>query len=358
VFRSSFLSVLALTHCLFLFLSGCKPTATYWLDPLPSSTPAGYSSSNQLFSVYFSSPSNQDTQGGPDRDLAEAIDNARNQIDAALYDLNLWTIRNALLRAHQRGVRVRMVVESDSLGRSEIQELITAGIPVVGDEGESLMHNKFLVIDGAEVWTGSMNLTVNGAYRHLNDLIQVKSTLVAENYQTEFEEMFLEGYFGEIVQENTPHPILTIDGIQIESYFSPDDSTQGRIIELIQEAQRSIDFCYYSFTSDQVADALLERAQDGLILRGVVDTYQERAGIGGEYQRLKDHGVDIHLDGHPEKMHLKLIIIDERIVITGSYNLTRSAETRNDENTLVIHSEELARFYLNEFELIYADARP
>jgi phosphatidylserine/phosphatidylglycerophosphate/cardiolipin synthase-like enzyme len=308
--------------------------------------------------VYFSSSASQDFQGGPDRELANAIDKARHQVDAALYDLNLWTIRNALLRAHNRGVSVRMVVESDSLDRSEIQELIRAGIPVVDDQGEGLMHNKFLVIDGAEVWTGSMNLTVNGAYRHLNDLIQIRSTLVADNYQTEFEEMFLEGYFGEIVQENTPHPILTIDGIQIESYFSPDDSTQNRIIELIQDANGSIDFCYYSFTSDQIADVLIDRAKDGLILRGVLDTYQEGAGIGGEYQRLKDHGLDIHLDGHPEKLHLKLMIIDKRIVITGSYNLTRSAETRNDENTLVVHSEELADFYLNEFEMIYADARP
>jgi phosphatidylserine/phosphatidylglycerophosphate/cardiolipin synthase-like enzyme len=308
--------------------------------------------------VYFSSPSAEDFKGGPDRELAAAIDQARNQIDAAFYDLNLWTIRNALLRAQERGVKVRLVVESDSLDRSEIQELITAGIPVVSDQVESLMHNKFLIIDGAEVWTGSMNLTVNGAYRHLNDLIQVRSSLVAENYQTEFEEMFLEGYFGESVLENTPHPNLTIDGIQIENYFSPDESVQRRIIELIQEAKSSIDFCYYSFTSDPIADAILEREKEGLRLRGVVDAYQDRTGMGGEYQRLKDQGVDIHLDGHPEKMHLKLMIIDERIVITGSYNLTHSAETRNDENILVVHSEELAQYYLNEFDRIYADSQP
>jgi phosphatidylserine/phosphatidylglycerophosphate/cardiolipin synthase-like enzyme len=355
-FQASIVLVLFLP--LILLLGGCKPTAPLWLDPLPSLTPAGFSSANQLFSVYFSSPTTGDFEGGPDRELAQAIDNARNRIDGALYDLNLWTIRNALIRAHERGVEVRLVVESDSLDRSEIQELITAGIPVVSDDGEGLMHNKFLIIDDADVWTGSMNLTVNGAYRHLNDLIQVRSTLVAHNYRTEFEEMFLEGYFGEVVLENTPHPILTIDGVQIESYFSPDDSVQERIIELIQEARENVDFCYYSFTSDPIADALLERADNGITLRGVVDTYQEGTGIGGEYQRLKDLGIDIHLDGHPEKMHLKLMIIDRRIVITGSYNLTRSAETRNDENTLVIHSEEIASYYLKEFDLIFADAQP
>ena len=356
--RFSASSALVFFLLLTVLLGSCKPNAPLWLDPLPSATPSGFSSANQLFSLYFSSPTIGDFQGGPDRELTQAIDAARNRIDAAFYDLNLWTIRNALVRAYERGVEVRLVVESDSLDRSEIQDLIIAGIPVVGDQGESLMHNKFLIIDDAEVWTGSMNMTINGAYRHLNDLIQVRSTLIAQNYRTEFEEMFLEGYFGEVVLENTPHPILTIDGIQIESYFSPDDSVQGRIIELIQGAEETVDFCYYSFTSDQVADALLNRADDGVLLRGVVDTYQERTGIGGEYQRLKENGIDIHLDGHPEKMHLKLMIIDKRIVITGSYNLTHSAETRNDENILVIHSEELASIYLKEFELIYQDARP
>ena len=347
--------------CLFIILmaalSGCKPQPASWLDPLPSITPSGYSSDNQLFGVYFTDTTNDDHQGGPDRSLADALDQARNQIDAALYDLNLWTIRNALIRAHNRGVTVRIVVEADSLDRREIQDLLDAGIPVIADQADGLMHNKFLIIDGTEVWTGSMNMTVNGAYRHLNNLVRIRSSLVAQNYTVEFEEMFLDGLFGENVHENTPHPILTIDGIRIETYFSPDDSTGVRILELLLDAKSSIDFLYYSFTSDQVADVLLLKAEQGISVRGVVDTYQEGTGLGGEYQRLKDHDLNILLDGHPEKMHHKIIIIDEQIVITGSYNLTRSAETKNDENTLIIHNQEITKVYLREFEWIFEDGR-
>jgi len=158
---------------LILFLGGCHPQPASWLEPIPSSTPAGYATPSQLIKVYFTAPANDEFRGGPDDPLADALDQARFQIDAALYDLNLWTIRNALLRAHNRGVLVRLVVESDSLYRPEIQELIEAGIPVVGDDSESLMHNKFIIIDQEEVWTGSMNMTVNGAYRHLNNLIRI-----------------------------------------------------------------------------------------------------------------------------------------------------------------------------------------
>ena len=347
--------IICLIIILSAFLAGCKTQPPSWLEPLPSTTPSGYSSANQLFSVYFTDVNSSDYRGGPDRFLADDLDNARFQIDAALYDLNLWTIRNALVRAHDRGVNVRLVVEADSLDRSEIQDLINAGIPVVGDQAESLMHNKFLVIDGTDVWTGSMNMTVNGAYRHLNNMVRVRSSLVAQNYTSEFEEMFLDGFFGENVKLNTPHPILSIDGIRVETYFSPDNSTGDRILELLLAANSSIDFLFYSFTSDPIGDALLKKSDQGITIRGVVDYYQEGTGIGGEYQRLKDHNINIYLDGHPEKMHHKVIIIDQQIVVTGSYNPTHSAETKNDENTLIIHDQEIARVFLREFDWIFED---
>ena len=340
-----------------LSLVGCGPEPATWLDPVPNPTPAGYTSADQIISLYFTAPTNDEYRGGPDQYIVEAIDQARSQVDVAAYDLNLWSIRNALIRAHDRGILVRLVLESDSLDRPEIQELIFAGIPVVPDESESLMHNKFMIIDQAEIWTGSMNFTVNGAYRHLNNLVRIRSSRLAENFTEEFEEMYLDGYFGEISLENTPHPVLEINGIQIETYFSPDDSTGERLINLILEAEDSIAFLYYSFTSDGIADALIYQANQGIQVRGVVDAYQESSGLGGEYQRLRESGLDVLLDGHPEKMHHKVIIIDEIIVVTGSYNLTRSAEIKNDENTLVIHDSDVADRYLAEFEWIYLDGK-
>jgi len=348
--------IMVLVIILAVINSGCRPQSPEWLEPLPSTTPAGYTFSSQLYSVYFTAPANDDFKGGPDRFLVEALDQARSQIDAALYDLNLWSLRNALLRAHQRGVQVRLVVESDALDRPEIQELIAAGIPTVPDQAESLMHNKFMVIDGAEVWTGSMNWTVNGAYRHLNNLVRLRSSRLAENFSFEFEEMFLEGYFGEDMLENTPHPVLTIDGIRVETYFSPDDDTGLRLIELVLAAEESIDFMAYAFTSDSLAEAILFQADQGLQVRGVLDAYQAGTGRGGEYQHLRNQGLAVYLDSHPEKLHHKVIIIDQSIVVTGSYNFTRSAETQNDENTLIIYDQDLASIYLREFEWIYQAA--
>lgn len=339
-----------------LFLGSCRPQPEAWLEPLPTATQAVFRSSGELITVYFTALSNDDFRGGPDRQLAEAIDQAQIQIDAALYDLNLWSIRNALIRAHQRGVQVRLVVESDSLDRPEIQEMIAAGIPLVDDQMDSLMHNKFVIIDASEVWTGSMNFTVNGAYRHLNNLVRIRSSRLAENYTAEFEEMFLEGYFGDISLMNTPHPDFTLNGIRIETYFAPDDHPQDRLIQLIQKAEDSIEFLYYSFTADEVAQALIYQAERGVKVRGVLDAYQENSGLGGEYQHLKEAGLEVFLDRYPEKLHHKVMIIDDQIVLTGSYNLTRSANQANDENILIIHDPEVADIFLAEFEWIFSDA--
>lgn len=353
----NFMSIKRYLPLFLLFLwVGCSPQEINWLDPVPSATTAGNTSPDQIISIYFTAPANDDYRGGPDQYLVEALDQARTGIDAALYDLNLWSVRNALIRAYERGVMVRMVMEADSQDRDEVQELIEAGIPIIFDTEDGLMHNKFFVIDGQEVWTGSMNMTVNGAYRHLNNLIRIRSTRLAENYSVEFEEMFLDGFFGEVSLENTSYPELTVEGIRIETYFSPDDSPAARIMELILEAEESIDFLYYSFTSDGIADAILFQATQGVQVRGVIDSYQDKAGIGGEYQRMNEFDLEVYLDVHPEKLHHKVIIIDKKILITGSYNMTRSAEIRNDENILVIHNATIAEIYLGEFDWIHEEA--
>ncbi|HUS83765.1 MAG TPA: phospholipase D-like domain-containing protein, partial [Anaerolineales bacterium] len=83
--------------------------------------------------------------------------------------LDLWSLRDALLDADRRGVNIRVVVDGDYFLDTEIQDLIDAGIPVIIDRRESLMHHKFTVIDQLDVWSDSMNYTINGAYRNDNN---------------------------------------------------------------------------------------------------------------------------------------------------------------------------------------------
>jgi len=310
-------------------------------------------------SVYFSDPEDPESgslRGGPDQALAEAIAQARLTIDVAIYDLNLWSIRDALLAAHQRGVDVRVVTESDNLDEMEIQEISDSGILVLGDRREGLMHHKFVIIDRLEVWTGSMNFTLNGAYSNDNCLIRIRSSQLAENYLTEFEEMYVSDYFGTDSLQNTPNEQFSHDGILMESYFSPDDQVANRILELIGNARESIAFMVFSFTSEDIAHALIERVGAGVLVSGVIEEGQYISSTYSQYDVLRGGGVDIRLDGNFRNMHHKMIIIDDEIVITGSYNFSNSAETRNDENIVVIHNGYIAAEFLDEFERVYEQA--
>jgi phosphatidylserine/phosphatidylglycerophosphate/cardiolipin synthase-like enzyme len=345
-----------LVWLLALALAACRtPTPT---RP-PSTTTPGEMPESAWFTLYFSDPDSPTAgsfRGGPDAALAQAIREARLSVDAAIYHLNLWSVRDALIAAHQSGVKVRVVMESDNMDEVEAQDLVAAGIEVIGDRRESLMHNKFVVIDGSQVWTGSLNFTVNGAYYNDNNLVCVRSSRLAQNYTREFNEMFERDFFGDNVLDNTPYPSLTIDSSQVETYFSPDDDTADHIVELVRSAQKEIRFLAYSFTSDEIAEAMLERAAAGVQVSGVFEEGQYYSNTGSEFDRLAAAGLDVRLDGNPRNMHHKVILIDNQIVILGSYNFSRNAEEFNDENTLIVHNAEMVAQFLTEFERVWAKA--
>src|ERR1044071_5701737 len=114
-------------------------------------------------------------------------------------------------------------MESTNMDRSDPQRMIEAGIPIIGDNRDGLMHDKFIVVDRSEVWMGSMNFTDSGAYDDNNNMMRIRSTKMSENYTKEFEEMFVDNMFGPDAVPETPNPRLTIDGTLVETYFSPDD---------------------------------------------------------------------------------------------------------------------------------------
>ena len=100
--------------------------------------------------------------------------------------------------------------------------------------------------------------------------------------------------------------------------------------------KRACTFLAYSFTSDDLTAALLERYQTGVDVAGVMEARQVESNTGSDYERLRAAGIDVRLDGNPDNMHHKVLIIDGQTVVTGSFNFSRSAEERNDENSLVM----------------------
>jgi phosphatidylserine/phosphatidylglycerophosphate/cardiolipin synthase-like enzyme len=300
-----------------------------------------------------------------DEELAVVIGQAEASVDLAAYDLDLARVANALIAAHRDGVRVRVVVESDNADEEAVAELQREGIFVVEDERDSgLMHNKFVVIDEQWVWTGSWNLTENGTYRNNNNAVLIASAALAENYTAEFEEMFT-GQFGPSSPTGTLNPRIIITSktdegqerqIEMENYFAPEDEVAAEIIAEIERAQSRIRFLAFTFTSDEIADAMLTRVEAGVVVQGVIEDRNAERDYS-EYDRLQAEVHDVLPDGNPYIMHHKVIIIDDETVILGSYNFTASAEEDNDENVLIIHDPEVATLFVDEFGRVYEQAR-
>jgi phosphatidylserine/phosphatidylglycerophosphate/cardiolipin synthase-like enzyme len=354
-----FLALLLLGAC--ACLSGCtpKPEAVPLPSPtskFPSPTP-GFADGLSSVIPYFTDPAikGKNTPGRAFvKEIIKDTDAATDSIDLAMYNFTLKEVSDALIHASQRGLAVRIVVDSDALDKLDLQIMKKVGIHVLGDRRESLMHNKFVVIDNKILWTGSLNLTSSGTENDENVQVRLVSPELAANYLLKFNEMFNEDHFGADTRNKTKKTSFTLSGIPVENYFSPEDVIDKRLVSLVDSARESVHVLAYSFTLDRLADALINANSKGVKIRGVFDRESTEENQGADFSKLAKARLDVRLDGEPGLMHMKVIIVDGKTVAFGSYNFTASAENRNDENVLIITDPILAGSFEQAFERIYA----
>ncbi len=330
--------------------------------------PGGYDGG--WFQLYFSSPvasqNEADYHDSPvEAALVTALDGAQKTADVAIYELESQLITDALIRARERGVQVRVVTDGEyglESPDATFDQLDLAGIPIVSDgTRRGYMHNKFVVIDGLYVWTGSTNLKPNAFYRNNNNAMLIRSSRLAQNYTAEFEELFA-GQFGKSSPKGIPNRMVTVSGTRIETYFESEGDVGARLAALIEEAH-SVRFMAFSFTDSlewtegstqrSVMMLLRERALAGALdVRGIVE-----ASSRSQIKPLLCAGLDVRQDGNPYVMHHKVFIFDEAIVAMGSFNFSSRAANDNDENMLIIHNPDIARAYLEEFSRLWAEAQ-
>jgi phosphatidylserine/phosphatidylglycerophosphate/cardiolipin synthase-like enzyme len=178
-------------------------------------------------------------------------------------------------------------------------------------------------------------------------------TLIA-NYQTKLDEFFIARKFGRNADVGAKQKTFSINGTPVQNYFSPIDRPIEPIIATVNTARSSIKFMAFSFTDINLANAMLARQREGVKVHGV---YESRNAGQGTFDELFCGKATVESDGNPGTMHHKVIIIDDRIVITGSFNFSRNANENNDENVLIIDNPALAQQYVQEFNKVEAKGR-
>jgi len=290
------------------------------------------------------------------------IDAAQSTIDLAVFETNLTPVAEALIRAHARGVAVRWITDDengidadDEAGRGQFALLEAAGIPVRDDLRSAFMHNKFILIDGRILWTGSMNLTTNDVFRNNNNVVVLDSPAAVAIYEREFEEMW-SGQFGPGSPSNVNgQTVQTAAGLPITIRFAPEDEPFDSLVQLVALANESIRFMAFSFTEDELGAVMRARASEGVVVQGIFETRGSETAYS-EMPAMFCAGLEVRQDGNPGTFHHKVIIIDDFVVVTGSMNFSDNAADSNDENVIAIADPAIGRLYREEFVRRWAEA--
>lgn len=320
------------------------------------------------------------TDGGqPAADTANALASfiaaAEKTVEVAIYDLNLppdlhGLVCGALTTASERGVAVRLAYNLDHAreipvppppstdpATLEAMPFPTAAIPGVPD----LMHHKYVVRDGAAVWTGSTNWTLDSWTREENVIVTVESQALAARYLEDFEQLWISRQVSHSGKVDTS-PVAP----GVAAWFCPKrgEKLAHRIAGAIRGAERRIRIASPVISNGSILTALAQVASDGKIdLAGVVDATQISEVLYQWRQNQQETGIPdakgpllrATLTGAPfsgkvttpyapgsvhDYMHAKVSVIDDTVFV-GSFNLSHSGEM-NAENVLEFNNSGVA----------------
>jgi phosphatidylserine/phosphatidylglycerophosphate/cardiolipin synthase-like enzyme len=298
--------------------------------------------------------------GGPDNleeVIVEFINGAKKRLEIAVQELESKPIAEALIEARKRKVLVKLVIEQSYLKRSPPKDdpwtaggenednrtvhnaILRTNIDVKVDYNTSIFHQKFVVRDGQSVLTGSTNFTPTGTHANLNHVVVVHDKNVAKIYSKEFREI-QDGRFGRENQAHDPHPPLaTVSNVSIKVLFAPDHNPEMEIMKQMMKARKRIDFAIFTFSkSSGIDDTMLRLLDLDMPIRGAFD-YKQGVQEWSPVKAISKKGADLYgvkKGNGVGKLHHKLMVLDDQVVIAGSFNYTGPANNLNDENIIIL----------------------
>jgi phosphatidylserine/phosphatidylglycerophosphate/cardiolipin synthase-like enzyme len=143
-----------------------------------------------------------------------------------------------------------------------------------------------------------------------------------------------------------PEPSLS------DAYFSPGEACRSVIINQINAATRQLNICVFTISDDSITNAILTSHKRGTHIRIITDNDKSH-DEGSDIEQIARQGIAVKMDRTPNHMHHKFMVADEKAIITGSYNWTRSAAKFNQENIVLSREAGLIKTYLKEFDQLW-----
>lgn len=136
------------------------------------------------------------------------------------------------------------------------------------------------------------------------------------------------------------------------AHFSPGAECLEKIIGLCRSAKKSLDICVFTLSDNRLTDAILGAAARKVEVRIITDN-DKSADRGSDIDYLIDRRVPVRMDASPYHMHHKFALIDNSQLINGSFNWTRSASERNQENIVITYDPKLVLIFKERFESLW-----
>lgn len=283
--------------------------------------------------------------------LIKQINSSQKSIDIALYGINEQNeIIDALKSAKQHGVKIRAVADNSENIENVYPDTIKFAkeFNAKYNSSNTLMHNKFIIFDDKYIFMGSINLSPAGTSGYnANIAVIIKSENLAKNYRQEFNQMY-DGKFSTHkkhfakINANTPKTAFEI-------YFSPkDDVLHNGILPKIQKAQKKIYLSSFYLTDRELVDNLIKAKNRNVEVIVILDALSSMK-FKDRIINLRNANIPVKVENWGGKNHEKTIMIDDEYLILGSCNFTKSGFYKNDENTLIIKNEDIAKFYADYF---------
>jgi hypothetical protein len=139
-----------------------------------------------------------------------------------------------------------------------------------------------------------------------------------------------------------------------DAMFFPSAASEARVIEYLGQAEKSMEVCLFTITNNQIADALRAAHHRGVAVRIITDDENLKM-LGSDVRDLGEYGIPFKADSDPRShMHNKFVVIDDLLLLTGSFNWTKQAVFKNQENLALFDDAGLVSLYKQEFEKLWA----
>lgn len=203
--------------------------------------------------------------------------------------------------------------------------------------GDKKDLKSIITVDGYDVH--KLNVIRSKVYDFVKESTSDVDTIKLVNWLEEINKVLLPRDNGKLSVEN-------------RSYFSPGDDCENAIIHTIRKAKQSVKICVFTISENNITDEIIATHKRGISVKIVTDN-DKLNDRGSDIRRLADAGIVVKIDQSSSHMHHKFCVVDKRVLITGSYNWTKSAADRNQENLLIMEDPKMVRSYLHEFEKLW-----